>query len=684
VHSQLSEVHGPALVHDMVELLNNCGQFFRSSVTSDFVRCIRCPVWPLQAAEWPQRRRYSGWPDSVTVNSVVSQGCDVVPVSHPCHKDDTSQWRLSFSRAEVVLLNSWTNLQQIVYHMLRFFVKTERLLDNTEASNNCDRLSMYHIKTLMLWACELQPSNRWETSTVIQLCRELLNTLGTFLLQSLCDHYFIKDCNLLHYVSSADRHIEYAAYRLISVTDLELADWFVQNYLKRYAAYNCSSDVQQLLCHIETSVQLERALSAVVDWRIERFRYKSLGQLESAMSNLSTFLSRDITARTCKIYDAERDVMGPLHGVFIAFVFLKCAGEIRAGHCLYDLYVLATAAGRGFGAISDLFEKCDGISAETLEKLMACWHRCISAESSSMSPQIYTELTKAFLHLALKRCDRHEDDSVHCLATVYLAVLYYISGNYQTAVAFCEVITSKRSNHFTAAKGRKIPKVDAQLISEYDSDIATVCGFISLHDYVKGKLLLKDSQHTKYHTSFYYAEALLRYIAVKCYVMNKVAAADLRLYEAIQQYRRYINESSNKLLLADVLLFRLFMAKSPQFRCRPVVSWSDHIRRPDTLNAVTAKYDTVEFSEMLIQLAVERLAEFREFQVRTFGSDCVARTTGYEALNCYRCRQYDRCLLLSQDIVNDVMFMSSMPTICVDSPQLVLMDDDSLLLPSLD
>jgi len=43
-------------------------------------------------------------------------------------------WRLSFSRAEVVLLNSWTPMQQIVNHMLRFFVKTEKLSDLTNSN----------------------------------------------------------------------------------------------------------------------------------------------------------------------------------------------------------------------------------------------------------------------------------------------------------------------------------------------------------------------------------------------------------------------------------------------------------------------------------------------------------------------------------------------------------------------
>jgi len=61
-----------------------------------------------------------------------------------------TQWRLSFSRAEIVLINSWMPVQQIVYHMLRVFMKTE-LLKGSDAS---EVLSNYHIKTLVMWACE--------------------------------------------------------------------------------------------------------------------------------------------------------------------------------------------------------------------------------------------------------------------------------------------------------------------------------------------------------------------------------------------------------------------------------------------------------------------------------------------------------------------------------------------------
>ena len=95
------EIHGPA-------------QMFRprgSVLSRDAVRCVRCLSWPPQAADWPTRHRNYDWPDSATVDRVVNNGCDVVGVAHrQCRQHELiskNQHRLSFSRAEIVLLNSW-------------------------------------------------------------------------------------------------------------------------------------------------------------------------------------------------------------------------------------------------------------------------------------------------------------------------------------------------------------------------------------------------------------------------------------------------------------------------------------------------------------------------------------------------------------------------------------------------
>jgi len=194
--------HGPALVNGQTVasidlILHQAG--LRRSVDSVF--CVRCLSWPPQAADWPSRDRTYGWPDSTTIGRVVSNGCDVVGVAHRlCRQDERMskyQWRLSFSRAEIVLLNSWMPEQQIVYHMLRVFVKTERLTDsvnNSEAGR--PTLSNYHIKTLMLWACELKSGSWWTGDlNLVRICVELLHTSAVWMTNAHCQHYFVNGCN---------------------------------------------------------------------------------------------------------------------------------------------------------------------------------------------------------------------------------------------------------------------------------------------------------------------------------------------------------------------------------------------------------------------------------------------------------------------------------------------------------
>jgi len=107
-------VHGPARLtfFDCPALLS-----------LDTVACVPCLSWPPQAADWQERIRNMirncDWPDSAIVDRVLINGCDMVNVAK-------AQWRLSFSRAEMELINSWMPVQQIVYHMLRVFTKNEK------------------------------------------------------------------------------------------------------------------------------------------------------------------------------------------------------------------------------------------------------------------------------------------------------------------------------------------------------------------------------------------------------------------------------------------------------------------------------------------------------------------------------------------------------------------------------
>ena len=150
----------------------------------DSTRCISCLDWPPQAHRWSRRQRKFGWPTSEIISEVIEAGCDIVPKAHPEHKQDEFQWRISFSRAEMILLKSLTPTQQIVYHLLRYFAKKELI----EVGQQHNVMQGYCLKTLMLWACERKSLDWWKSECVIQITCTLLQTLRKWLSKKHCAH----------------------------------------------------------------------------------------------------------------------------------------------------------------------------------------------------------------------------------------------------------------------------------------------------------------------------------------------------------------------------------------------------------------------------------------------------------------------------------------------------------------
>ena len=127
----------------------------------DFTESMRCTNWPSEMKQWVHRERKNNWPDEDTISKVMNLGCDVIIT--PCQfayngvsllletrVTKNSRILISFSKAEVILVQSWTSLQQTVYYMLRRFANAELYSPFTPLDN-------YHIKTLMLWSVEGKP-----------------------------------------------------------------------------------------------------------------------------------------------------------------------------------------------------------------------------------------------------------------------------------------------------------------------------------------------------------------------------------------------------------------------------------------------------------------------------------------------------------------------------------------------
>ena len=305
------EVHGPACVIQAPCVFPPLlGRLVEGNISDDLVWCMRCLSWPPQAADWPSRHREYGWPDSATVDLVVNNGCDVVAVAHRlCRQDkwmNIHQCRLSFSRAEIVLLNSWMPAQQIVYHMLRVFVKTERLTDRA-SETDAARLSNYHIKTLLLSACEPKPRSWWSDANVVRISVTLLHTLGVWLTDARCRQYFIHNCNLFDHPNNCYCEI---AERLMSETKQTLAEWFINNYIQKCAQLP-SSFLSEIcdrfgillsqMSDLVGNVMRKRLMTvlSVADWILYtdslRFGYFAAAELQIMM----IVFHHSLTVRTC-------------------------------------------------------------------------------------------------------------------------------------------------------------------------------------------------------------------------------------------------------------------------------------------------------------------------------------------------------------------------------------------------
>jgi len=333
--------HGPAVTTDPLGIPTTpfVGRVAGSQSTADLVPCMRCLLWPPQAADWPTRHRNYDRPDSATVDRVVSNGCDMVQVAHRlCRQDEwmnQHQCRLSFSRAEIIVLRT---VHQTVYHMLRYFVKSQGLTGMTD-NTGAKILSNYILKTLMPWACELKPISWWiDNFNFIRVVVELLHTLAVWLTDGRCQHYFINNCNLMDFINDSNSAcVQQIVLQLSPITETWLAEWFINNYIHR-CVHLCPDNV---LC-----TDLQERVSGIIRARFITSSIATVANFRAAkIVVIARVSTSSLTVRQCLFWMTElakfdRD----LSVYFTAVAFLHVADK-TARKSLEDrlLDVLATA-----------------------------------------------------------------------------------------------------------------------------------------------------------------------------------------------------------------------------------------------------------------------------------------------------------------------------------------------------
>jgi len=642
---------GPALVKDQT-----FGPTFAASVFGissaytfrnvDNVFCIRCLSWPPQAADWPIRHGNHGWPDSATVDRVVNNGCDVVGVAHrQCRQDEwmsNHQCRLSYSRAEIALINSWTPDQQIVYHILRRFVKTERLTDSASSSGT-GTLSNYHIKTLMLWACELKSRSWWTgDSNLIRICVELLNILVVWLADAHCPHYFINNCNLFDHVRSPLIDTQLTVNRLMSVTRQLFREWCIIGYIYECAEVSHSSVrslLQEAFFHdgLYHVICLRNALSAIVKWRRDMWPISSAMQQFVARANIMIFVSREsLTLHLCLCCMNELNTDQALWVNFTAAVFLNFAYKTAQGLLTDEMLdVLATVCLQSNDARRCLNARHNGVLS--LSQAAASM-KVVANTSCSTVQLIHIELAKAYLHKALK-CKDSDSSSIYCLANVYLAVLYYTTGQYQTATDHCTLVTGIQDHTLCSSH-----VVQGDLLPIIDDKIYNILGLAVFYKYIRTHVF--NGEQEREHLNVFTTELFAYYLYIKsvanCSRLPQVGP--LSLADAIQRYRHCFCTSS-KVFVTDVIAFHIANGT----KCIPGdrLLTADKGRPAGAKSLILRELDTSKLSELLQQSAVEHLT-IRELAALDFlGLGRVTLVADFKELYAYKCGHYERCLQLS-------------------------------------
>ena len=650
-----TEIHGPAQTVDVMQ------------VTSDTVSCMRCLSWPTQAADWPTRHRNYDWPDSATVDRVVSDGCDVVHVAHRlCRQNEwmsKAQWRLSFSRAEIVLLNSWMPLQQIVYHMLRVFVKTERLTDITDDTGS-KILSNYNIKSLMLWACELKPRSWWvEDLNAVRISVALLHTLAVWLTDSRCPHYFVNSCDLFdHPITSYS--VQLFGNQLMSLTEPGLAEWFITKYIRRCAQL-CSDRVSRLFDHVSTSTKLQNAVTAVADHHRTDSPYHDLALLTETQYTISRpVYSCPLSVKSYLSWMSTLSKVDKRMCVyFVAVTLLHVANKTKAHSLTGELLdVLATTCLQ----VNDRRRCLKARRSSVLSLSQAANLIKVAVNNSRSTVQlIEIELSKAYLYRTL-RCKDSDSDSIYCLTNVYLAVLHYATGQYQTATDHCTLVMRSQDHSQCSSH-----VVQGELLPKIDDDIDTVLGLSVFYQYVRTAALNRQqTQHVSVITTELFAHYL--FTSMKQRQFNQTPST-----VAIHRFQSYLCKRP-ELFTTDLLLCRITSClKCARNNPRLMVA------NDQTEPLVSDQLDTSELVELLQQSAVEHLTTYRQLEVQKFGSVFTIVTTDFEALYAYKRGDYQRCLQLSTQNVRTLIAGEGLSIVFTFSELFSLMDDDIVSLTGL-
>ena len=223
-------------------------------------------------------------------------------------------------------------------------------------------------------------------------------------------------------------------------------------------------------------MKLQNAVSTAAAWRLSNTLLDLYLTLDFIEDHIQLYVHTfSVSPRLCAYWTTESIKLDSRLSVYFkAVAFLKLADKLRTlGLNDEFMDVLATLLGHfiRYGKHSNSFVG----SLDRTAKLM----KVVANKSLSTMSLIEIELSKAYLYRAL-RCKDSDSNSIYCLVNVYLAVLYYITGQYQTAIDHCTLMMRSQDHSQCSSH-----VVQWELLPKIDDDIDNVLGLAVFYQHAR-------------------------------------------------------------------------------------------------------------------------------------------------------------------------------------------------------
>ncbi|CAC5422013.1 unnamed protein product [Mytilus coruscus] len=184
-------IHGPAYTAVLNEShLKNIDPNDQICTDLDLVFCFKRNEWPSQASEWKTRRRVSNWPTRELVDQIIHAGYCLAAVGSKESNESEMQWRVSFNKAEQLIIESLNETQMHCILLLKL-LKKESCLSDIAGKN----ITSYSMKTVMFWCLEEKSNNYWQSSNLLCCFCFCVSKLKSFVEKGFLPNYFIRERN---------------------------------------------------------------------------------------------------------------------------------------------------------------------------------------------------------------------------------------------------------------------------------------------------------------------------------------------------------------------------------------------------------------------------------------------------------------------------------------------------------